>query len=113
MRTFHTGGVAGEDITHGLPRVTGVVRGSTPKGLAPISEATGTVTIEETEKTRKIVVTRLTTERTRSSNPGSCRRLQREVEDGAPHRGGAPSRPPVANRDPADPDPCVKVAAPG
>jgi DNA-directed RNA polymerase subunit beta' len=57
MRTFHTGGVAGEDITHGLPRVTELFEARTPKGLAPISEATGTVTIEDTEKARKIIVT--------------------------------------------------------
>jgi DNA-directed RNA polymerase subunit beta' len=57
MRTFHTGGVAGEDITHGLPRVTELFEARTPKGLAPISEATGTVSLEETEKARKIIVT--------------------------------------------------------
>ena len=57
MRTFHTGGVAGEDITHGLPRVTELFEARTPKGLAPISEATGRVSIEETDKTRKIIVT--------------------------------------------------------
>jgi DNA-directed RNA polymerase subunit beta' len=57
MRTFHTGGVAGEDITHGLPRVTELFEARTPKGLAPISEATGTVSIEETERARKITVT--------------------------------------------------------
>ncbi|MEZ5186605.1 MAG: DNA-directed RNA polymerase subunit beta' [Candidatus Nanopelagicales bacterium] len=57
MRTFHTGGVAGEDITHGLPRVTELFEARTPKGLAPISEATGTVSIEDTEKGRRITVT--------------------------------------------------------
>jgi len=57
MRTFHTGGVAGEDITHGLPRVTELFEARTPKGLAPISEATGRVSIEETDKARKITVT--------------------------------------------------------
>ena len=41
MRTFHTGGVAGDDITHGLPRVSGSLRGSVPKGKAPIAEAVG------------------------------------------------------------------------
>jgi DNA-directed RNA polymerase subunit beta' len=57
MRTFHTGGVAGEDITHGLPRVVELFEARQPKGVAPITEVTGRVRIEETEKTRKVVVT--------------------------------------------------------
>jgi DNA-directed RNA polymerase subunit beta' len=57
MRTFHTGGVAGDDITHGLPRVVELFEARTPKGVAPISEAAGRVRIEDTEKTRKLVVT--------------------------------------------------------
>lgn len=57
MRTFHTGGVAGEDITHGLPRVQELFEARTPKGVAPISEAAGRVRIEDTEKSRKIFVT--------------------------------------------------------
>jgi DNA-directed RNA polymerase subunit beta' len=56
MRTFHTGGVAGADITHGLPRVQELFEARNPKGLAPISEATGRVRIEETDRTRKVVV---------------------------------------------------------
>ena len=56
MRTFHTGGVAGQDITHGLPRIQELFEARIPKGMAPISEAEGRVRIEETEKTRKIVV---------------------------------------------------------
>jgi DNA-directed RNA polymerase subunit beta' len=56
MRTFHTGGVAGDDITHGLPRVVELFEARTPKGLAPISDAAGRIRIDETEKTRKIVV---------------------------------------------------------
>ncbi|MEV5746524.1 DNA-directed RNA polymerase subunit beta' [Actinoallomurus sp. NPDC052308] len=56
MRTFHTGGVAGQDITHGLPRVTELFEARVPKGVAPISEVAGRVRIDETEKTRKIVV---------------------------------------------------------
>jgi len=56
MRTFHTGGVAGEDITHGLPRVVELFEARTPKGVAPIAEVSGRVRVEETEKTRKIVV---------------------------------------------------------
>ncbi len=57
MRTFHTGGVAGDDITLGLPRVVELFEARTPKGVAPISEAAGRVRIEETEKTKKVVVT--------------------------------------------------------
>jgi DNA-directed RNA polymerase subunit beta' len=56
MRTFHTGGVAGQDITHGLPRIQELFEARIPKGMAPISEYEGRVKIEETEKTRKIVV---------------------------------------------------------
>jgi DNA-directed RNA polymerase subunit beta' len=56
MRTFHTGGVAGQDITHGLPRIQELFEARIPKGLAPISEVEGRVKIEETEKARKIIV---------------------------------------------------------
>jgi DNA-directed RNA polymerase subunit beta' len=57
MRTFHTGGVAGDDITHGLPRVQELFEARTPKGVAPISEAAGRVRIEETDRARKVVIT--------------------------------------------------------
>jgi DNA-directed RNA polymerase subunit beta' len=57
MRTFHTGGVAGEDITHGLPRVVELFEARQPKGRAPISEVAGRVSVEETDKTAKLVVT--------------------------------------------------------
>ncbi|SDS44897.1 DNA-directed RNA polymerase subunit beta' [Actinopolymorpha singaporensis] len=56
MRTFHTGGVAGEDITHGLPRVVELFEARQPKGKAPIAEVSGRVRIEDSEKSRKIVV---------------------------------------------------------
>ena len=56
MRTFHTGGVAGEDITHGLPRVVELFEARTPKGVAPIAEVSGRVRIEDSEKARKIIV---------------------------------------------------------
>ena len=56
MRTFHTGGVAGEDITHGLPRVVELFEARTPKGVAPISEVAGRVRIDDTDKTRKLIV---------------------------------------------------------
>ena len=58
MRTFHTGGVAGLDITHGLPRIQELFEARIPKGMAPISEFEGTVEIKEQEKARKIVVVR-------------------------------------------------------
>jgi DNA-directed RNA polymerase subunit beta' len=56
MRTFHTGGVAGLDITHGLPRSQELFEARIPKGLAPISEVDGKVRIDEQDKSRKIVV---------------------------------------------------------
>ena len=56
MRTFHTGGVAGDDITHGLPRVVELFEARTPKGVAPISESAGRLKIEDTDKNRKLIV---------------------------------------------------------
>ncbi len=57
MRTFHTGGVAGGDITQGLPRVEELFEARKPKGLAIISEFGGVVEIRDTKKKREIVVT--------------------------------------------------------
>jgi len=57
MRTFHTGGVAGDDITQGLPRVEELFEARKPKGLAIISEIGGTVKLNETKKKREIIVT--------------------------------------------------------
>ncbi|MEY4380198.1 MAG: DNA-directed polymerase subunit beta [Actinomycetota bacterium] len=57
MRTFHTGGVAGDDITHGLPRVQELFEARTPKGVAPIAETAGVVSFLEDAKGKKIVVT--------------------------------------------------------
>ena len=57
MRTFHTGGVAGADITHGLPRVVELFEARKPKGLAKIAEVSGVVSVEDTDKARTIVVT--------------------------------------------------------
>jgi len=56
MRTFHTGGVAGEDITHGLPRVQELFEARSPKGKAPISELGGKIAFVEDEDGRRIVV---------------------------------------------------------
>nr|NLI48945.1 DNA-directed RNA polymerase subunit beta' [Propionibacterium sp.] len=58
MRTFHTGGVAGDDITQGLPRVVELFEARTPKGKAPIAEAAGRVRIEEGDRSRKLIITR-------------------------------------------------------
>ncbi|MGC3993934.1 MAG: DNA-directed RNA polymerase subunit beta' [Propionicimonas sp.] len=58
MRTFHTGGVAGDDITQGLPRVVELFEARQPKGKAPIAEAAGRVRIEEGERLRKLVIVR-------------------------------------------------------
>jgi DNA-directed RNA polymerase subunit beta' len=57
MRTFHTGGVAGADITHGLPRVVELFEARKPKGLAQITEHDGIVHIEETDKALTVVIT--------------------------------------------------------
>ena len=57
MRTFHSGGVAGDDITQGLPRVEELFEARKPKGVAIVSEIGGRVAISETKKRREIVVT--------------------------------------------------------
>lgn len=57
MRTFHTGGVAGDDITQGLPRVEELFEARKPKGLAVISEISGKVSFSETKKRREVTVT--------------------------------------------------------
>ena len=57
MRTFHTGGVAGNDITQGLPRVEEIFEARKPKGLAIITEFGGVATIKDTKKKREIIVT--------------------------------------------------------
>ena len=57
MRTFHTGGVAGDDITQGLPRVEELFEARKPKGLAIIAEFGGTVTISDTKKKREVIIT--------------------------------------------------------
>jgi len=57
MRTFHTGGVAGGDITQGLPRVEELFEARKPKGLAIISELDGRAEIRDTKKKREVIVT--------------------------------------------------------
>ncbi len=79
MRTFHTGGVAGADITHGLPRVVELFEARRPKGLAKIAEQDGTVTIEETDKALTVVITDDAGEEHRHAFP---RRTRLFVADG-------------------------------
>ncbi len=57
MRTFHTGGIAGDDITQGLPRVEELFEARKPKGLAIISEFGGNVTLNDTKKKREVIIT--------------------------------------------------------
>jgi DNA-directed RNA polymerase subunit beta' len=57
MRTFHTGGVAGDDITQGLPRVEELFEARKPKGLAIISEISGTVKLADSKKKREVIIT--------------------------------------------------------
>ncbi len=61
MRTFHTGGIAGDDITQGLPRVEELFEARKPKGLAIIAEFAGTVTLNDTKKKREVIITNPTT----------------------------------------------------
>ena len=56
MRTFHTGGVAGADITHGLPRVVEIFEARNPKGAAVLAEVAGRVELELTERGPKIAI---------------------------------------------------------
>ncbi|NNN13960.1 MAG: DNA-directed RNA polymerase subunit beta' [Acidimicrobiaceae bacterium] len=56
MRTFHQGGIAGQDITHGLPRVVELFEARTPKGAAVLSRTTGVVRVEDDENGRKVSV---------------------------------------------------------
>ncbi len=57
MRTFHTGGIAGDDITQGLPRVEELFEARKPKGLAIIAEFGGKVTLNDTKKKREVIIT--------------------------------------------------------
>jgi len=79
MRTFHTGGVAGADITHGLPRIVELFEARKPKGLAKIAEIGGKVSVEETDKARTVVIVDDAGEEHRHTFP---RRTRLHVEDG-------------------------------
>jgi DNA-directed RNA polymerase subunit beta' len=79
LRTFHTGGVAGADITHGLPRVVELFEARKPKGLAQLAREAGTVSVEDTEKALKVIVTDDRGEETSYTFP---RRTRLYVEQG-------------------------------
>jgi DNA-directed RNA polymerase subunit beta' len=79
MRTFHTGGVAGADITHGLPRVVELFEARKPKGLAKIAEVGGKVSVEESDKSVTVVITDQGGEEHRHTFP---RRTRLFVEQG-------------------------------
>jgi DNA-directed RNA polymerase subunit beta' len=79
LRTFHTGGVAGLDITQGLPRVVELFEARKPKGLAKLAEVEGTANIERTEKAIKVTVTDAAGEEHAYSFPVRTRLF---VEDG-------------------------------
>src|SRR5689334_8238422 len=79
MRTFHTGGVAGADITHGLPRVVELFEARKPKGLAKIAEVGGKVSIEESDKAVTVVITDDSGEEHRHTFP---RRTRLFVDEG-------------------------------
>ena len=80
MRTFHTGGVAGADITHGLPRIVELFEARKPKGLAKIAEVAGVVSIEDTDRARTVVITDDAGEEHRETFPRRTRIL---VEEGS------------------------------
>jgi DNA-directed RNA polymerase subunit beta' len=85
MRTFHTGGVAGADITHGLPRIVELFEARRPKGLAKIAEQDGVVSIEETDKALTVVITDNAGEEHRHAFP---RRTRLFVADGEKLKAG-------------------------
>ena len=67
MRTFHSGGVAGADITHGLPRVVEIFEARNPKGAAKLAEVGGTIKIEDTERGPKVSI--ITDEKSEDGEP--------------------------------------------
>ena len=115
MRTFHTGGVAGDDITHGLPRVAELFEARIPKGKAPITEVAGRIRIEETDERSARSSSPRTTAARRSSTPitpappaaAASRRRPRRGRPAAARGRGRPAR------GAADPGPARGAAAPG
>ena len=103
MRTFHTGGVAGDDITQGLPRVVELFEARQPKGKAPDRRGRGVVRIEDGDRTRKIVIVR--DDGGEDLEYPVARRARLEFEDDSghrdPHRGRRPrDARPAADRRP-------------
>ena len=99
MRTFHTGGVAGEDITHGLPRVVELFEARKPKGKAPIAEPSGRVAIEDDDEKHEVVITVADDDGDEVESTRSRCRARLPVADGdhvevgpAAHRGYASTR---------------------
>ena len=112
MRTFHTGGVAGADITHGLPRIVELFEARKPKGLAKIAEDGGVVSVEDTDKARTVVITDDAGEEHRHTFPRRTRLLRVR---GRPDRGGLAAQRGLAlpARAAGDPRPDRDRAVPG
>jgi DNA-directed RNA polymerase subunit beta' len=88
MRTFHAGGVIGEDITHGLPRVVELFEARTPKGAAVLARTSGVVRIEEEEGGRRITI--VADDGSEDSYPPVPARAHLEVHDGSEVAAGDP-----------------------
>ncbi len=86
MRTFHTGGVAGGDITQGLPRVEELFEARNPKGLAIITEIDGTVKVSDEKKRKEVIVTSKDNSKTYTISFGS----KLKVKDGDEVKAGDP-----------------------
>ena len=82
MRTFHSGGVAGDDITQGLPRVEELFEARKPKGLAIIAEGAGVVSIRDEKKKREVIITNNETGEAKSYLIPFNSRIKPEIEDG-------------------------------
>ena len=88
MRTFHTGGVAGSDITQGLPRVEELFEARKPKGLAIVTEIAGTAEIKDTKKKREIVVTNKETGESKTYLISYGSHIKANIVDGTELRAG-------------------------
>ena len=82
MRTFHSGGVAGDDITQGLPRVEELFEARKPKGLAIIAEGAGVVSIRDEKKKREVIITNSETGESKNYLIPFNSRIKPEIEDG-------------------------------
>ena len=91
MRTFHTGGVAGADITHGLPRVVEIFEARNPKGAATVAEVGGKVEIEDADRTIKVTV--VPTRWTRTASRFRRRSTASRAGRGSSSRTATSSRP--------------------